>query len=78
MTPGAPRAATRTALPRVVLRKNLARSIRSGHPWIYRDALTAPEGLADGALVFVVDADRKSLARGYCGGGRANYLTGMR
>jgi 23S rRNA (cytosine1962-C5)-methyltransferase len=65
MTPGAPREATRTALPRVVLRKNLARAIRGGHPWIYRDALTAPDGLADGALVFVVDADRKSLARGY-------------
>ena len=65
MTPGAPPEATRTALPRVVLRKNLARAIRSGHPWIYRDALTAPEGLVDGALVFVVDADRRSLARGY-------------
>ena len=60
MTPGAPHEATRTALPRVVLRKNLARAIRRGHPWIYRDALTAPEGLADGALVFVVDADRKA------------------
>jgi 23S rRNA (cytosine1962-C5)-methyltransferase len=56
---------TKPALPRVVLRKNLARSIRRGHPWIYRDALTAPEGLADGALVFVVDADRKGLARGF-------------
>jgi len=58
-------ARTKPALPRVVLRKNLARSIRRGHPWIYRDALTAPEGLADGALVFVVDADRKGLARGF-------------
>jgi len=48
-----------------VLRKNLARAIRAGHPWIYRDAVTAPEGLADGAIVFVVDPDRKSVARGY-------------
>jgi 23S rRNA (cytosine1962-C5)-methyltransferase len=56
---------TRAALPRVVLRKNLARAIRQGHPWIYRDALTAPEGLADGALVFVVDADRRAVARGF-------------
>jgi 23S rRNA (cytosine1962-C5)-methyltransferase len=57
--------ATRPPLPRVVLRKNLARAIRGGHPWIYRDAVTAPEGLADGALVFVVTADRRPLARGY-------------
>jgi 23S rRNA (cytosine1962-C5)-methyltransferase len=55
----------RPALPRVVLRKNLARAIRQGHPWIYRDAVTAPEGLADGALVFVVTADRKPLVRGF-------------
>ncbi len=48
----------RPALPRVVLRKNLARAIRQGHPWIYRDAVTAPEGVPDGALVFVVTADR--------------------
>jgi 23S rRNA (cytosine1962-C5)-methyltransferase len=53
------------ALPRVVLRKNLARSIRRGHPWIYRDAVTAPTGIADGALVFVVTEDRRPLVRGY-------------
>jgi len=58
---------TRAGLPRVVLRKNLARAIRRGHPWIYRDAVTAPEGevLLDGALVFVVDADRRAVARGF-------------
>lgn len=55
----------RAPLPRVVLRKNLTRAIRAGHPWIYRDALTAPEGLADGALVFIVAADRKPVARGF-------------
>jgi 23S rRNA (cytosine1962-C5)-methyltransferase len=52
-------------LARVVLRKNLARAIRQGHPWIYRDALEAPDGLADGALVFVVTPDRKAVCRGY-------------
>jgi 23S rRNA (cytosine1962-C5)-methyltransferase len=56
---------TRGALPRVVLRKNLARAIRNGHPWIYRDALAAPAGLPDGALVFVVDAERRAVARGF-------------
>jgi len=57
----------RPALPRVVLRKNLARAIRGGHPWIYRDALDAPADvhLADGALVFVVTADRRPVARGF-------------
>jgi 23S rRNA (cytosine1962-C5)-methyltransferase len=55
----------RAPLPRVVLRKNLSRAIRAGHPWIYRDALTAPEGLADGALVFIVTADREGVARGF-------------
>jgi 23S rRNA (cytosine1962-C5)-methyltransferase len=56
---------TRAALPRVVLRKKLGRAIRGGHPWIYRDALTAPEGLPDGALVFVVDPERTAVARGF-------------
>jgi len=57
----------RPALPRVVLRKNLARAIRAGHPWIYRDAVTAPAEvpLADGALVFVVTAEREPVARGF-------------
>jgi 23S rRNA (cytosine1962-C5)-methyltransferase len=53
------------ALPRVVLRKNLARAIKQGHPWIYRDAVTAPAELADGALVFVVTEERQAVARGY-------------
>jgi 23S rRNA (cytosine1962-C5)-methyltransferase len=56
---------TKGALPRVVLRKNLGSAIRRGHPWIYRDAVTAPPGLPDGALVFVIDADRRGLARGF-------------
>jgi 23S rRNA (cytosine1962-C5)-methyltransferase len=55
----------RPALPRVVLRKNLARAIRGGHPWIYRDAVDAPADLVDGALVFVVTADRRPVARGF-------------
>ena len=53
------------ALPRVVLRKNLTRALRRGHPWIYRDAVTAPEGLVEGDLVFVVAADRTAVGRGF-------------
>lgn len=52
-------------LPRVVLAKNLARSIRRGHPWIFRDALRTPPALADGALVTVAAPDGKPLARGF-------------
>ena len=53
------------ALPRVVLRKRLARAIRGGHPWIYRDALAGSPRLPDGALVLVADADGRPLARGF-------------
>ncbi|HSS37146.1 MAG TPA: class I SAM-dependent rRNA methyltransferase, partial [Polyangia bacterium] len=52
-------------MPRVQLRKRLARAIRQGHPWLYRDALAGPPPLRDGALVLVVDADRRPLARGF-------------
>lgn len=49
----------------VVLRKDLARSIRQGHPWIYRDALSAPESLVDGAMVEVRTRDKRAIARGF-------------
>jgi 23S rRNA (cytosine1962-C5)-methyltransferase len=49
----------------VVLKKDLARSIRRGHPWIYRDALETREGLTNGALVEVHTRDGRPLARGF-------------
>jgi 23S rRNA (cytosine1962-C5)-methyltransferase len=49
----------------VVLKKDLARSIRQGHPWIYRDALVARDGLKNGALVEVRTKDGRPLARGF-------------
>jgi 23S rRNA (cytosine1962-C5)-methyltransferase len=52
-------------LPRVSLRKRLSRTIRGGHPWIYRDALASPARLADGALVMIADGDGRPLARGF-------------
>jgi 23S rRNA (cytosine1962-C5)-methyltransferase len=57
--------ASPAASPRVQLRKRLARAIRQGHPWIYRDALAASPPLRDGALVLVADGDRRPLARGF-------------
>ena len=52
-------------LPAVVLRKDLARSIRRGHPWLYRDAVAAPEGLSNGDVVEVRTRDGRPIARGY-------------
>ncbi len=57
--------ASPAASPRVQLRKRLARAIRQGHPWIYRDALAATPPLRDGTLVLVADGDRRPLARGF-------------
>ena len=49
----------------VVLKKNLARSIRQGHPWIYRDALHARVLPGNGALVEVHTRDGRPIARGF-------------
>jgi 23S rRNA (cytosine1962-C5)-methyltransferase len=51
--------------PTVTLQKDLARSLRQGHPWIYRDALRAPAGIADGALVAVQTKDGRPLVWGF-------------
>jgi 23S rRNA (cytosine1962-C5)-methyltransferase len=59
------RSDSRVSLPRVTLRKPLARAIRQGQPWIYRDALAPAPALRDGALVLVADGDRRPLARGF-------------
>jgi 23S rRNA (cytosine1962-C5)-methyltransferase len=49
----------------VTLRKDLARSIRQGHPWIYRHALADAGGLPHGAVVDVHTRDGRMLARGF-------------
>jgi 23S rRNA (cytosine1962-C5)-methyltransferase len=49
----------------VFLQKDLARSIRRGHPWIYRDALARGDDLESGAVVDVMTRDGRRLARGY-------------
>jgi 23S rRNA (cytosine1962-C5)-methyltransferase len=49
----------------VVLRKNLARSIRQGHPWIYRDAVEARGSVESGSLVEVLTRDGRPIARGF-------------
>jgi len=50
---------------KVVLRKDLSGAVRSGHPWIYRDALRSLGEPAPGEIVEVADTRGDFLARGY-------------
>ncbi len=49
----------------VTLRKDLARSLRQGHPWVYRAALQAGPKLPHGTLVVVKGRDRRPIAWGF-------------
>src|SRR2546423_14362349 len=49
----------------VTLKKDLARSLRQGHPWVYRDALREPPPLASGRLVLVRGRDGRPLVWGF-------------
>jgi 23S rRNA (cytosine1962-C5)-methyltransferase len=51
--------------PSVRLRKDLARSIKRGHPWIYRDALATPPELPNGSVVDVLGKDGRWVATGF-------------
>jgi 23S rRNA (cytosine1962-C5)-methyltransferase len=46
------------------LKKELARAIRGGHPWIYADALDVPRGLATGSVVDIIGKNGNFLGRG--------------
>jgi 23S rRNA (cytosine1962-C5)-methyltransferase len=50
------------------LRKPLARSVRSGHPWLYREALE-PFEAAPGSVVTVLDERKRVLCRGLADSG---------
>ncbi len=49
---------------RLRLRKELERSLRAGHPWVYADALEPARGVATGEVVEVLARDGRFLARG--------------
>jgi 23S rRNA (cytosine1962-C5)-methyltransferase len=53
----------RHAEPRIRLRKPLERSVRSGHPWLYREALETCSA-EPGAVASVVDKTGRFLGRG--------------
>ena len=60
-----PQARPARAEAELVLRKDLARHLRAGHPWVFRKAVErAPKGLPAGAIVDVTDGGR-FVARGY-------------
>jgi 23S rRNA (cytosine1962-C5)-methyltransferase len=50
------------------LKKPLARSVRSGHPWLYREALE-PFEAAPGSVVSVLDERKRVLCRGLADSG---------
>jgi 23S rRNA (cytosine1962-C5)-methyltransferase len=50
---------------RVELRKRLERTIRGGHPWVYRDALAGAPRLPDGAVVRLTTRNGSALATGF-------------
>jgi 23S rRNA (cytosine1962-C5)-methyltransferase len=51
-------------LPILVLQKDLARLIRSGHPWVFADAISVPAGLTTGSAAELRTARGGFLARG--------------
>jgi 23S rRNA (cytosine1962-C5)-methyltransferase len=49
----------------VTLAKDLSRSVRRGHPWLYRQALRPTAGIAEGSLVEVLDGRGRRLGTGF-------------
>ncbi len=51
--------------PILTLRKDLGRTLRQGHPWVFREALLNPLVLANGELVTVCDKQGRPVAHGF-------------
>lgn len=49
----------------VTLAKDLARALRDGHPWVFRDAVAGAPRLENGALVRLCSRDGKPVATGF-------------
>jgi len=49
----------------LVLRKDLGRTLRQGHPWVFREALAESPPLAQGDVVEVSDRQGRPIAFGY-------------
>src|SRR5512143_2762038 len=51
--------------PTLALKKELTRTLRQGHPWVFREAIVHAPGIASGALVAVADKQGREVAFGY-------------
>jgi 23S rRNA (cytosine1962-C5)-methyltransferase len=49
----------------VALQKDLSRTLRQGHPWVFRDAIASHPGIPAGDIVVVVDKQGREVAFGY-------------
>ena len=49
----------------LALRKDLSRTLRQGHPWVFREALAQQPGIAPGQIVAVVDKQGREVAFGF-------------
>jgi len=49
----------------LALRKDLSRTLRQGHPWVFREALAHLPGIAPGEIVAVVDKQGREVAFGF-------------
>ncbi len=53
------------ARPALILRKDLGRTLRQGHPWVFREALLNPPVLPHGEVVTVCDGQGRPVAYGF-------------
>jgi 23S rRNA (cytosine1962-C5)-methyltransferase len=49
----------------VILRKDLARTLRQGHPWVWRDAIIDPGNISSGEIVAVESKQGRAIVYGY-------------
>ena len=49
----------------LALKKDLSRTLRQGHPWVFREALDHRPGIAPGEIVAVVDKQGREVAFGF-------------
>ena len=55
-------------VPTLTLRKDLGRTLRQGHPWVFREALLDPPALPPGEIVAVADKQGRPLVFGFWDG----------
>lgn len=51
--------------PTLALKKELTRTLRQGHPWVFREAIVHEPGIPAGAVVAVADKQGRNVAFGY-------------